>query len=106
RHADVHEDDVGLQAPGCGDGLDPVARLANDAEVRLALQDQAQAAAHQHLVVDEKQADGRRAGVVAHVTSASTGTVAWTRQPGPGVRGPAVSEPPTVASRSDIPTRP
>ena len=97
-HADVHEDDVGIEAGGLLDRLDSCRRFADDAQVVLGLQDQAQPGPHHRLVIDEQQPD--------HGTRASTGMLAWTRQPGPGWRGPALRAPPTVASRSAMPNSP
>ena len=49
----------------------PFAGLADDLEVVAGLQDHAEAAAHQRLVVGQQHADGHRA--------ASSGRRAWTR---------------------------
>ena len=68
RHPHVHEDDVRREHPGRLDGLRAVARLADHLEIGLGVQDQAEAGAHELLVVGEQEADahglprsGRRA---------------------------------------------
>ena len=57
-HADVHEDDVRLQAQRLGDRLDAVRGLADDLDVLLGLEDHAKAGAHERLVVDDEDAEG------------------------------------------------
>ena len=63
RHAHVHEDDVGVQGPGLGQGGGPVGGLADDSDVLLGLQHHAEAHAHERLVVGKHDAD--RAGDLA-----------------------------------------
>ena len=57
RHAHVHEDDVGVQGPGLGQGGGAVGGLADDGDVLLGLQHHAEAHAHERLVVGEHDAD-------------------------------------------------
>ena len=59
RHADVHEHDVRAERVGLGDGLVAVARLADDLDVRLGLEDHPEAGADEALVVCEQDADHR-----------------------------------------------
>src|SRR5713226_4793132 len=60
RHADVHEDDVGHGLLCLGEGLGPVAGLADDVDVLLDLQDHLQPTAEQRVVVDDDHADRLR----------------------------------------------
>ena len=67
-HADVHQHDVGLQLLGEPDRAMAVLRLGGDLDVVLGLEDHAQAAADQALVVGDQHPDhdgvrssGRRA---------------------------------------------
>ena len=55
-HADVHQHDVGPQAPRLGDRVLAVGRLADDRHLRLALEDLAQPDAHERLVVGDQDA--------------------------------------------------
>jgi hypothetical protein len=55
-HADVHQHDVGALALGQRDGLGAVAGLADDLHVLLGVEDHAEAAAHERLVVGDHHA--------------------------------------------------
>jgi hypothetical protein len=46
RHPNVHQDDIGLQAEGLGDGVRAVGRLAGHLDVLLGVEDHAEARAH------------------------------------------------------------
>ena len=70
RHPDVHEHHVGLCALGEGDRLGAVRRLADDIDVRLGLEDHAEAGPHQRLVVDDHDPDA------AHPMPRSVGSTA------------------------------
>ena len=70
-HADVHQDHVRPQVVGALDRLGAVARLADDLEVVLGLQEEPEAGADEFLVVDDQQPD-------AHA-SPPTGSHAATR---------------------------
>ena len=72
RHADVHQDDVGVELAGCPERLLAVARLADDLDVRLRLEDHAEARAHESLVVDDQDTD-------AHASPSLTGSRAEMR---------------------------
>jgi hypothetical protein len=84
-HADVHQDDRRPEASGLLDGLDPVARLGDDLDVRLAREEHAEAGAHHRLVVGDEDAD-------AHRRSPSGRRVRRTNPPPAAV--PAVMSPP------------
>ena len=51
----------GSSAPRLGDRLDAVARLADDLDVLLGLEDHAEAGAHERLVVDDEDANAHSA---------------------------------------------
>src|SRR6185369_17640150 len=89
--------DVGPQLADAFDRLLAVARLADDVESGLRLEEEPEAGAHQLLVVDDQDAD-------AHA-SPPTGSRAATRKP-PLSRRPVSSSPPRRATRSRMPTRP
>ena len=57
RHADVHQDDVGLVQVNSREHVAAVGGLADDVEVRGAGQHDPQAGADQRVVVDEEDAD-------------------------------------------------
>jgi hypothetical protein len=59
-HADVHQDDVGQRLGGLLDRLRAVARLADQIDIRLALQDHLETAAEQGVIIDDHRADGLR----------------------------------------------
>jgi hypothetical protein len=82
-HADVHEHDVGREAPGAVDRLAPRGRLADDLDVGLRVQHHAEAGAGERVIVDEQDAD-------AH---AASGIRARTTKPRPAT-GRASSSPP------------
>ena len=85
-HADVHEDDVGVQGAGLGEGHLAVTGLTDDLDVGLGLQDEPEPGAQQRLVVHQQDAD-------RHVRGPAVGSVAVTAKPPPR-RGPALSRPP------------
>src|SRR6266540_4043783 len=83
---------------GAGAALDePTSRLAAELEIGALLEDHAEAAADERLVVGHENAD-------AHV-AATSGRRAATLKPPPGA-GPAASEPPKTLTRSRIPISP
>jgi hypothetical protein len=57
RHADVHQDYIGVQASGCLDRLAAVAGFADDLDVGLGLEEHAKAGPDQPFVVGEQDAD-------------------------------------------------
>ena len=57
RHADVHEDDVGVQGMGGLDGLSAVGDIGHDVDVGFRLQDGDKALAHQCLIVGDDDPD-------------------------------------------------
>ena len=71
RHADVHQHDVGPSALDQRDRLGAVGGLADDLDVVAGVEDHAEAAAHERLVVGDQDADAHGA--------ASSGSRAWTR---------------------------
>jgi len=83
---------------GQSHGLVPVRGLADDLDVGLGRQDHAEAGPDQCLIVDDEYPD-RHGAVVA------SGSRAATTNP-PSGRGPASSSPPSIVTRSRIPTRP
>ena len=97
-HLDVHEHDVRIELLRELDRLGAVPRLADDLEVGLGLEDQAEARPHELLVVGQQHAD-------CSCRAASSGSLAWTRKP-PSGRGPALSSPPNRPTRSLIPMSP
>src|SRR5918998_1247568 len=104
RHANVHEHDVGPLVAHDVEGLDAGGGLPHHREVGFGVDQRAQPAAHQILVVH--QHDGGRAGrvVVAHVPS-PVGITARTSKP-PSGRASVVSVPPSARARSCMPSRP
>ena len=84
RHADVHEDDVGLLARDEVDGFGAVRRLADDLDVVGRPQQHREAAAHERLVVGDRDRGSFR--------RLRTGSSATTRKPPPGA-GPGVERP-------------
>jgi hypothetical protein len=96
-HAHVHQDHVGVQAPGLGQCLAAVAGLAGDGQVGLGFQQHPQALADEVLVIGDQDAD--------HGSPSPSGSRARTANPPPG-RGPACSSPPNIATRSRIPASP
>src|SRR4029453_13926701 len=79
------------------DRLGAVACLADDLQVVLRLQEEAEAGPHELLVVDDQEPD-------LHA-SLPEGSRAATRKPPPS-RGPVSSSPPSRATRSRMPMRP
>src|SRR5262249_22830295 len=97
RHADVHEDDVGIDLRGELERLVAVRRLTDELDVGPFVENHLEAAPHERLVVDDEDAD-------AH-GSLPSGNVAATLKP-PLSAGPAESEPPKTATRSRMPISP
>jgi uncharacterized membrane protein YbhN (UPF0104 family) len=97
RHPDVHEDDIGLCLPRQRDRLGAVAGLTDDLEVRRGVNEHAETAAYEGLVVGHDNAD--------HPATLATGKQARTRKP-PSGPGPAANSPPNTATRSRIPMIP
>ncbi len=87
-HADVHQDDVGLQPLGLLDRVEAVGGLADDLEVILGVEDHAEPGADERLVVSDQQAHAQ----TRLNSRTSVGRVARTRQP--SSVGPASKEPP------------
>jgi hypothetical protein len=71
RHADVHEDHVGVVAADSVDRLEPGPRFTHDLDVGLDAQDHGEAAADQRLVIDDQHPDRHDAapsvGRCAHI---------------------------------------
>ena len=97
-HLDVHEHDVGAQAPGRRRGLLAVLRLADHLDVGLGPEDHAEPGADHRLVVGEQDAD-------AHSAPSGVGSLTRTANPPPAA-GPALSCPPWSAARSRMPISP
>src|SRR5581483_6047220 len=97
-HHEVHEDHVGPQPGRLGHRRLPVAGLPDDLEVGPGGEEGAQALAHDRVVVDDQEPDGRRP---AH----GAGTHARTVVPRPGAETIS-NRPPTASTRSRIDTRP
>ena len=82
-HPDVHQDDVGADASGLGDGLETVAGLGHDLDVGLVGEQQAEARPHHRLVVHHQDPD-RHAPVLSG--SRAAGTRGARSRPGGGER--------------------
>ena len=95
-HADVHQDDVRVQAACLCECLAAVAGFARDAEIWFGFHQHAQALADQVLVVGDQHADHGGSPI---------GSQAQTVNPPPG-RGPARRSPPNSATRSRMPVNP
>src|SRR5947209_976596 len=95
-HADVHEEHVGCSPPCHADRLFAVARLTDDVDVVLGVEQGPETGPHQGLVVGQ--------GDVDH-DDRSTGNTARTAYPPPG-RGAASRWPPNAAARSRMPGMP
>ena len=85
-HADVHQDDGGIEAGGLLDRLEPVARLGDDLDVLFAGEQHAEAGADHRLVVGDEDAD-------RHARSPPSGRRVLRTNP-PPVAVPAVISPP------------
>ncbi len=59
-HPDVHEDEVGAELPGAGDGGLPGVGLPHDGEIRGSVDDEPEAVADEGLVVHDQYPDGVR----------------------------------------------
>ncbi len=97
RHPHVHQHDVAAQLPRLRDGLDAVARFADDVEPGIGSKDHPKARADEVPVVGEEHPD--------HRIRSHSGKLARTTYP-PPLRGPASILPPKTAARSRIPSRP
>src|SRR5215212_8495448 len=75
-HPDVHQDDVGQLAQRDGDRLRAVRRLAHNLDVVGRPQQHTEPAAHEHLVIGDRDAD--------HDRCPPYGRCAVTRKPPPG----------------------
>ena len=89
-HADVHQDDVGLQPLGLLDGVEAVGGLADDLEVVLGVEDHAEPGAHERLVVGDQQAHAHARLNSSHVERKASRARASRRRPGPGLELAAV----------------
>src|SRR5581483_10035303 len=96
-HADVHDDDVGVELTGEAQRFASVGGFADDLDVALQFEDEPEALPYEGLVVGEQDARHRGGGV--------RGIRAWRRKP-PRVMGPASSSPPSRFTRSRMPIRP
>ena len=67
RHPDVHEHDVGQRFAGHGHRLGPVARLPDQVDVVLLVEDHLQAAPEQRVVIRDQYADGLQALGPSHL---------------------------------------
>jgi hypothetical protein len=56
-HLDVHQHDVGPQAPGAGHGLLAVRRLADNLDLGIGLEDHPEAGANHRLVIGQQHTD-------------------------------------------------
>jgi len=66
RHQEIHQDDVGLEATGHRHALAAVGGLADNLDVVLEVEEDAQAHPDDRVVVDDEDADP---GVLPHLTS-------------------------------------
>src|SRR5262249_27333417 len=98
RHPDVHQHDVRQYALREVDRLGSVAGFTDDVDVRVSVEDHAEAVADERLVVAEQDAD-------RHSGTDATGSRATTRKPPESIRS-AWTVPPKAAARSRIPIRP
>src|SRR3954454_3495365 len=97
RHADVHQRHVRPQLADHLHGLLPVLGLAHDLDLGLGLQDHLEAGAHERLVISDQHS--------YQCSSRSKGSLACTPKP-PSFLYPASISPPSIATRSRMPTRP
>jgi hypothetical protein len=106
RHPDVHQDDVGSQVLRLVDSVGAVGGLADHEQAGLGVEDRGEALSDHRLVVGDQApcGDVARRAAGGHDVSPS-GSTADTTKPPPGA-GPAVSEPPSSATRSCIPVSP
>ena len=102
RHPDVHDDDIGAEAPCRLDALLAVGRLPDHLDVGLVVEDHPEPGANELLIVDEDDPDRRRHR--SDTDSAASGRRAWTRKP-LAIR-PASKSPSKSATRSRMPIRP
>src|SRR5262249_1504833 len=108
RHAHVHEDHVGAQTGGLGDGLPAVHGLADDLDVGLGVQQHGEPGPHHALVVGHHHADRHAASSGSWSSSeglAPSGSPAGTRTP-LSAAGPASRCPPSMVPRSRMPMMP
>src|SRR5262249_32807573 len=97
-------DDTGWARSAHWHRLVPAARLAHDLDAVGLRQDHAQAGTDERLVVGQHHPDAHQAGTSASGAGCN-GSVAATRNPF-GAAGPALSSPPSMATRARIPGRP
>src|SRR4051794_37292768 len=129
RHPHVQADHVGPQLGRARDRLPAVRRLADDLDLRALGQQARDAAAHDRVVVDEKDLDhchvnpgtgrgrlasgaaggassgGGAGGATSSTAGASSGTHTDTTQPSPGADSTS-RPPPAIRARSCMPRRP
>src|SRR6187200_1183555 len=98
RHADVHQDDIGMFASDDRKRSVPVARCADHDDLRIRSEQSSEARAYELLVIDDHDGDHRG-------RSEATGRLAVTRNP-PSWAGPADRLPPSASARSRIPVMP
>ncbi len=97
RHADVHQDDVGVELGRPPDGLEAVRRLADHVDVGLGREDRAQAAAHE---ARRRRRSGRaRAEACAHAAGRSGSSACST------VAAGRPSRPSSASRRAPAPAR-
>ena len=68
-HDDVEQDDVGLLEPGRPDPVVAVARLADDLDVVLAIEQEPEAGADDRVVVDDENANRHGSGTVPRTSA-------------------------------------
>src|SRR5207249_7350316 len=101
--ADVHDDHIGLTAPGLGDRFGPAASFADDAEPRYGPEQASQAQTHHGMIVHQQQAHLRL--VHALIPGAATGSSTRTSVPRPGSLT-STRRPPSALARSVMLLRP
>src|SRR5215472_17613007 len=108
RHPEIHQDDVGTERPGEGEGLVAVTGLADHLEIRHRVEHRPQTSADHEVVVRQQHPDGHgpvaplpvAAGIVRRVGSCTATVV-----PSPGALS-MESEPPSAFTRSRMAARP
>jgi hypothetical protein len=88
-HPDVHQHDGRVEAGRFGDRVDAVVGLGDHVDVLLAGEEHPEAGPHHRLVVDDEDADARR----AHRTPPASGRRVWSTKP-PPLTLPALISPP------------
>jgi len=79
--ADVHQHDVGSQTPGAVDGFLAVGRLADDCQLRLALEDLAQPDADERLIIRDQDRRHRSGSSTLTANPPPAGRLASKRPP-------------------------